>query len=113
MSPSPPSPCCATANGHRPAWGALTASGVIAKFGAKNGSPGNITAKIYADSSGKPGTVVANLTLIGHANPSSMDAMYVCTGTGCSLSAGTTYHLSFEVAGSPAAGVNYQWRALQ
>ena len=92
--------------------GGYTVQNVIAKFGAKNGSPGNITAKIYADSSGVPGTAVANLTLTGPTAPSSEDATYVCSGTGCSLSASTMYHLSFEVAGSPAAGVNYQWRAV-
>ena len=92
--------------------GGYTVQSVIAKFGAKNGSPGNITAKIYADSSGVPGTAVANLTLTGPTGPSSEDATYACSGTGCSLSASTTYHLAFEVAGSPAAGVNYQWRAV-
>ena len=84
---------------------------VIVKFNAKNGSPGNLTAKIHTDNGGKPADdAVTGLTLTGPVSPSSVDAEYECSGT-CTLAASTTYHLTFNVAGSPAQGVNYQWQA--
>ena len=88
-----------------------TVTTVAAKFNTKNGTPGAIAAKIHADSSGAPGTEVANLTLTGRTtSPSGEDAEYTCAGTGCSLAASTTYHLVFEVSGT-TTGVNYQWRS--
>ena len=90
-----------------------TLTTVIAKFNAKNGTPGNITAKIHADgSSDAPGTEVANLTLTGTTSPDNENAEYACSGAGCSLAASTTYHLAFRASDeSLNAGVNYQWAA--
>ena len=85
-----------------------TLNNVIAKFGAKNGSPGSIAAKIYSDSSGKPGTEVTGLTLTGPTGPVSTDAVYVCSGT-CELTAGNTYHLAFLVSGA-SHNHYYRWQ---
>ena len=85
-----------------------TLNSIIAKFGAKGGSPGSIAAKIYSNSGGKPGTEVANLTLTGPTSPVSTDAMYVCSGA-CELTAGNTYHLAFLVSGA-STGNYYSWR---
>ena len=81
---------------------------ITAKFGAKtSGAPGDIAAKIYSDSSGKPGTEVANLTLTGPTSPVNTDAVYTCSGTGCELSAGSTYHLAFSAPSNHSA---YGWQ---
>ena len=85
-----------------------TLNSVTAKFGAKNGSPGNIAAKIYSDSGGKPGTEVAGLTLTGPTGPVDTDAVYACSGT-CDLAAGATYHLAFSVSGASHSNY-YRWQ---
>ncbi len=85
-----------------------TLSSVTASFGSKTGSPGNISAKIYSNSSGKPGSEVSSLTLSGTASPSNVDAVYTCSGTGCSLSASTTYHLVFSTT-TTGMLQNYKW----
>ena len=82
---------------------------VIATFNAKNGTPSAIVAKIHADSSGAPGTLVT--TLGGTTSPSSEDAEFACT-TSCDLTASTTYHLVFELTSAPASNnVNYKWKS--
>ena len=82
-----------------------TLDSVTLRFGAKVGSPGNIAVKIYNDSSGEPGSEVANISLTGPLSPDSEDATYTCSGSGCSLSAGT-YHLHLSRAGNTG---NYPW----
>ena len=49
--------------------------------------------KIYSDSNGKPDAEVANAAFTGPSNPHNQDAVYTCSGSGCALSASTTYHL--------------------
>ena len=87
--------------------GGYTLNSVTVKFGTKNGSPNDVAVKIYGDSSGEPGSEVANLTLTGPASPDDEDATYTCSGSGCSLSAGTTYHIHLS---RPGASGSYRWR---
>ena len=64
--------------------------------------------KIYSDSNGKPGAEVANAAFTGPSNPHNQDAVYTCSGSGCALSASTTYHLHLSRAGNTG---NYPWRS--
>ena len=83
-----------------------TLRGVTVKFGAKQGTPHNIAVKIYEDSGGIPGAAVANLTLSGTSSPSDEDAEYTCSGSGCALSSGATYHIHLSAGGSG----HYRWK---
>ena len=86
--------------------GGYTLNSVTIKFDVKNGNPNDIAVKIYSDSSGSPGSEVANLTLTGPARPDNEDATYTCSGSGCSLSAGTTYHIHLSRPGNTGS---YRW----
>ena len=85
-----------------------TLSSVTASFAGKSGSPGNIAAAIHSDSSGLPGSEVASLTLSGPTSPSNVDAVYTCSGAGCSLSKDTTYHLVFSTT-TTGMLQHYRW----
>ena len=93
--------------------GSYTLKSIAAKFGAKVGSPGNITAAIYNNSVtsqgyNRPGTPV--ITLSGPAQPNNETATYTCSGS-CTLSGGangTIYHMVFPI---PGGSGYYQWRA--
>ena len=86
--------------------GGYTLNSVTIKFDDKNGSPNDIAVRIYSDSSGSPGSEVANLTLTGPARPDNEDATYTCSGSGCSLSAGATYHIHLSRPGNTGS---YRW----
>ena len=83
-----------------------TLDSVTVKFGNNAGFIANIAVKIYSDSSGAPGAEVSNLTLTGPGTPRNQDAVYTCSGSGCALSAGTTYHLHLSQNGEGY----YRWR---
>ena len=85
-----------------------TLSSITASFAGKSGSPDNIAAAIHSDSSGLPGSEVASLTLSGTASPDDVDGVYTCSGSGCSLSKDTTYHLVFSATATGNSS-NYQW----
>ena len=85
-----------------------TLDSVTIPFGAKNANPGAIAVKIYSDSSGEPGAEVANATFTGPNSPDNQDAVYTCSGSGCALSASTTYHLHLSRAGNQGY---YRWRS--
>ena len=89
-----------------------TLASVTASFAVKWGSPGNIAAAIYSatnDTTTLPNSEVANLTLSGPTSLHNEDGVYTCSGTGCSLSASTTYHL---VLSTTATGMlqYYSWK---
>ena len=82
---------------------------VTFEFGATTGSPTQVQAKIYADASGLPGTLVKNLgskSAIAAGNQT-----WGCTGSNCTLAADTTYHVALEAeASGTAAGHYYDWK---
>ena len=82
---------------------------VTFEFGATTGSPTQVHAKIYADASGLPGTLVKNLgskSAIAAGNQT-----WSCTGSNCTLAADTTYHVALEAdASGTAAGHYYDWK---
>ncbi len=82
---------------------------VTFEFGATTGSPTQVHAKIYADASGRPGTLVKNLgskSAIAAGNQT-----WSCTGSNCTLAADTTYHVALEAdATGTAAGHYYDWK---
>ena len=82
---------------------------VTFEFGATTGSPTQVHAKIYADASGLPGTLVKNLgskSAIAVGNQT-----WSCTGSNCTLAADTTYHVALEAdASGTAAGHYYDWK---
>ena len=82
---------------------------VTFEFGATTGSPTQVQAKIYADTSGRPGTLVKNLgskSAIAVGNQT-----WSCTGSNCTLAADTTYHVALEAeASGTAAGHYYDWK---
>ena len=82
---------------------------VTFEFGATTGSPTQVHAKIYADASGLPGTLVKNLgskSAIAAGNQT-----WSCTGSNCTLAADTTYHVALEAdATGTAAGHYYDWK---
>ena len=86
--------------------GGYTLENVTVKIGAKGGSTGNLTVKIFSDSSGSPGTEVSNITFTGPNSPANQDATYTCAGSGCNLDAGKTYHLHVSQGG----GGYYEWK---
>ena len=73
-------------------------------FGAKVGSPGNLTVALHSTSDGNTtDTVLATLT--GASSPGSGLHTYTCAGNGCALSANTTYAVVMSVTGT--SGENY------
>ena len=89
--------------------GGYALHGVTFAFGATTGSPTRVHAKIYADANGLPGTLVKDL---GSKNPTSAgNQTWDCTGTGCTLSPDTTYHVALEAdASGVSAGHYYDWK---
>ncbi len=82
-----------------------TVSQVTVPISPGSGS-GNVTLRIFSKVSGtaKPGASLATLTNTGDANG---NYTFSCSGTGCDLSAGTSYFLVL----SAASGYNYRWAA--
>ena len=85
-----------------------TLGSVVARFAADPNSQIKVAAKIYTDSSGAPGTLVA--TLSGPEQPDDEDAVYTCSGNGCALSASTTYHLVLERSEGGVSATQRPWR---
>ena len=87
-----------------------TLQSVTAKFGAKSGSPAAIRVEIYSQSGSNPGSSVA--TLSGSDPDTAGDYTYTCSGSGCDLSASTTYYLVMSAPGSPT-DATYSWSSTQ
>ena len=84
---------------------------ITAKFQATEGSPGNLTATLHADSSGRPAdTVLA--TLSGDKPTTAGDYTYKCPAPGCALSADTTYFVQFAAASGDQTN-RYKWERVQ
>ena len=81
---------CAIAFSTGPVAGGYRLHSVSARFGAKTGSPGNISVAIHAANGGNPASA-ALVTLTG-SNPDAAGVYtYSCSGEGCDLTANTTY----------------------
>ena len=88
--------------------GGYTLSSVTVDLGTTTGSPAGLSAKIYPDSNGRPGGTPVDL---GSKTPAGDGTVtWACTGSGCGLSAGETYHLALEEADSSAKAY-YTWNA--
>ena len=85
-----------------------TLGSVVARFAADPDDSIKVAAKIYSDSSGAPGTLVA--TLAGPDGPDNEDAVYTCSGSSCALSASTTYHLAIEKSEGSLSATVRPWR---
>ena len=84
--------------------GGYTLNSVTVSLGATTGSPTSLSAKIYADSNDRPGTLVKDL---GSKTPSGGgNVTWTCadTGNACDLAKDTTYHLALE---ADATATNY------
>ena len=89
--------------------GGYTLDSVVFEFGPTTGSPTRVHAKIYADSSGMPGSLVKDL---GSENPTAAgNHTWTCSGNGCALASDTTYHVALEAdAPTAASGHYYDWK---
>ena len=90
-----------------------TLHSLTAGFLGGEGSPGTLTIALHSESSGIPGSVVANATFNGN-NPSlsgKSTHTYSCTGTGCQLSKNTDYFIVMRASSAPSGSNNYYvWR---
>ena len=86
---------------------------MTARFGVKNGNPGNFKASLHADNgSGRPRTTKI-VDLGGSAPDTETNYTYTCPddNSGCDLSASTTYHLVFSAGrGNQSGNHFYQWQ---
>ena len=91
-----------------------TLHSLTAGFLGGEGSPGTLTIALHSESSGIPGSVVANATFNGN-NPSlsgKSTHTYSCTGTGCQLSKNTDYFIVLRAPSAPSGSNNYYvWRS--
>ena len=81
---------CAIAFTTGPVSGGYRLHSVSARFGAKTGSPGNISVAVHAANSGNPASTA--LATLSGSNPDAAGIQtYSCSGEGCDLTANTTY----------------------
>ena len=88
---------------------------VTVSLGASDGSPTGLTAKIYSgvvsDGKNLPNAMVKSL---GKKTPTSNgEVTWSCSGTGCGLSANTTYHLVLEGEAPSSGDHHYTWVTAQ
>ena len=94
-----------------------TLNSIIAKFGDKTGSPSGFTVALHeASGSGNQAipasNAIDNATLSGSVPDTAGDYTYNCSGSGCDLSASTTYFIVMQQANA-ASGNYYSWRHTQ
>ena len=86
--------------------GGYTLNNVVVSLGANDNSPTGLTAKIFtSDSANNPGTLVKNLGTVTPGGGSNQT--WTCSGSGCDLSADTTYYLVLE--GTGGSNNHYTW----
>ena len=92
-----------------------TLTSVTAKFGDKadpNSALGDIVVSLHADNSGLPAS--ATLATLSGDNPDTAgDYDYACSGSGCALTAGTTYFIQFKATAGTLYNEYYNLRATQ
>ena len=82
-------------------------SEVVAGFDAPGGSPGDIVVTLHADNSDAPAS--SALATLSGANPSTAgEQTYTCSGSGCILTAGTTYFIQFTAASGSTGTDDYE-----
>ena len=83
-----------------------TLSEVTVNFGNKNGDPTSVSAGVYTNNSGNPGSLVVGL---GSKSPAGAgNQIWTCSGAGCTLSPSTTYLVVLKATTS--GGTNhYRW----
>ena len=84
--------------------GGYTLDSVIAAFGDKAGSPGDIRVRIAADDGGSPGEIAG---VLNGTNPDTAGLYIYASDDGIVLSADTDYHVVFDVA-EPIPGNAYR-----
>ena len=70
-----------------------TLHSVTGRFGDKSGSPTGFTIALHEASGNYPGSVISTATLSGSTPDTAGEYTYTCSGSGCELSASTTYHV--------------------
>ena len=91
--------------------GGYTLKHVVAKFAAKEGSPGGIAVNLYGASGNEPGTSLA--TLSGSDPDTAGDYTYTCSGSGCDLAKDTTYFIVIGAPNSSLGDNKYWWSATR
>ena len=90
--------------------GGYTLSEVTVNFDNKNGNPTSVSAGVYTDSGGNPGSLVADL---GSKSPAGAgNQTWTCSGAGCALSPSTTYLVLLK-ATAPSGTNHYRWHRTQ
>ena len=85
--------------------GGYTLSGIDIRFANKVGSPSNLVVTLHGASGSNPDTTETLATLSGNSSPSAGVYTYTCSGSGCDLSASTTYFVLLKAPSSP--GTSY------
>ena len=86
--------------------GGYTLSSIDIRFGSKIGNPTNLVVTLHAASGSNPNTTTTLATLDGNSSPSSANVYpYTCSGSGCNLSASTTYFVLLKALNS--SGISY------
>ena len=84
-----------------------TLSDVVALFDAQLNNPRDIQVTLHTESNGVPNS--ATLATLSGSNPRTAgEYQYRCAGSGCALSASTTYFIQFKTA-SGGGGYNLHW----
>ena len=85
--------------------GGYTLSSIDIQVNSKVGSPTNLQVTLHAASGSNPNTTTTLATLSGNSSPSDGVYTYTCSGSGCNLSASTTYFVLLKAPSSP--GTSY------
>ncbi len=86
--------------------GGYTLSSIDIRFDNKIGSPTDLVVTLHAASGSNPNTTTTLATLSGASSPSSAGVYtYTCSGSGCDLSASTTYFVLMKAPNS--TGTSY------
>ncbi len=83
--------------------GGYTLSSIGIRFSLKVGSRTNLVVTLHAASGSNPDTTTTLATLSGNSSPSAGVYTYTCSGSGCNLSASTTYFVLLKAPSSPGS----------
>ena len=87
-----------------------TLHSVTAPFGLMAGNPSGFTVALHAASGSKPAsTAISNATFGGSAPAQNVTRTYTCSGSGCNLSANTTYWIVMSTPDTSGTHI-YSWR---